>query len=256
MLKENWKEKDKFNYSDFNLIIKSIIKLCNKVNVIIPEKYEKLQYRNIKVGDNLSSQKLYFNFDSDLAYNSFLAEQGTPVTIIKSENWQIYEDIYYSDGFFKAVTIKNNEETEVEDIFRYYEGDYISGKEAQVSLKEFESSNDFGIVTEINSNSYFYKNTIIKTEEVEYKKRGDFLRVEDLKEVENILNQICSRLFLNYKTRNWYNMSDFSYVDVNGWCKTINLIDAADLYKYSDYSNKTYRQLTSKTYKQLLYKEV
>ena len=35
MLKENWKETDKFNYSDFNLIIKSIIKLFNKVNVIV-----------------------------------------------------------------------------------------------------------------------------------------------------------------------------------------------------------------------------
>lgn len=222
MLKENWTSKDKLSYSDFNLIVNNIIKLCNKLNIQIPEQYEKLQYRKIEIGDDLSNKTLYLNFDEDVSYNSFIATQGYPENIIISENRCIYEDIYYMDGFYKALTMKNYEETEFTDIYRYYEGDYLSGKSPEVNLKQLTLPNDFGSVTTINKESYFYNNMTIKTEEIQLKSLGDFLYKENLQIIEDTLKNMCDKIEIKYNRKIWSHLSLFNFKDVNRWCSTLN----------------------------------
>lgn len=249
MLKENWTNTDKLNYSNFNLIVDNIIKICDKLNIEVSEKYEKLRYRKIKVGDDLSGKTLYMNFDAIEAYNSLETQEYSNDIIVTSTN-RIYEDVYNFNGYYKTLQSSDNT-----CLFNYYYMDYVSGNNPEVNLKEYALPNDFGIVTAIDTNSYFYNNIQIKADTVEPKEIGDFLYSNDLNEVENILKKICSRLLLDYEYREWYHLSAVSYEDVNRWCKTINLINTLEINKYKDLTDKIYSDFIDKTYKQILYKE-
>lgn len=243
MLKENWTNTDKFNYNDYNIIITNIINLCKKAKIEVAEKYQKQYFRKIKVGDDLSGKTLHMNFDGKTAYNSLGTEEYLN-NIIVSNNYNIHESVFNLGQIYKLLEMSDDT-----CLFSYSYSDYIEDKSPAVNLTQCTLPSDFGTITAIDTASYFYNNILIESDILEIKKRGDFLYSDDLNEIENMLKQICSQLFLNYNKKTWYYLSIISYDDVNKWCKAINSIKFK---KYSDYVSNTYSELANKNYKQIL----
>ena len=246
MLKENWTGIDKLSYSDFNTIITHLTNICTNLAIQMP----KLQYRKIRVGDDLSGVTIYMEYDGIAAYNS-LPSQNYRNIIIETANNHIRESVYgsYSE-WYKTLCTEDNQY-----LFKYYYFDYMAGKYPETNLKEFKLPDNFGVVTNIDENSYFYQRIRIKTHEIETKTRGSFLYANELKEVDDTLQEVCSQLLLDYEHKNWYDLSIISYRDINRWCKAINKIETLERNKYQDITGK-YEDLTDETYRQLLYKEV
>ena len=122
-------------------------------------------------------------------------------------------------------------------------------------MKEDFNQNDKLTVETIKSifysANYYYQKEYDKNYPYNYQ-NGSFLFSEDLNTLEKILQRLSRLKGIYYEKRTWNNCSTFSYIDVNRWCRLLNLIEENT--KYYSYvgntitSNKTFaiKQLTPK----------
>lgn len=75
---------------------------------------------------------------------------------------------------------------------------------------------------------------------------GGILFIETLNDIEEILGDVCMALNIDYERRIWSNLSAISCVDINRWCKAINMIES------ETYEVKTYNDLNYSTYNDMI----
>lgn len=60
---------------------------------------------------------------------------------------------------------------------------------------------------------------------LEQKKLGDFLFSEDLNNIENYIYKMAEIQGINFDKKEWYNMTTISFLDVNRWETSLDLIE-------------------------------
>lgn len=116
-------------------------------------------------------------------------------------------------------------------------------KDDKLSVAYFKS-----FIQRINTNC-----NKLSIRELPEKENGDFLFCEETELIERTLQNMSNVLLLNYEKKNFYNLSTFSYKDLNKWEEQLDLIENKikniTIYKYTDNVIDT-----QNTYRKLLYK--
>lgn len=216
-LKEDWTSQDKFNYNDMNDIITKINEIDNKLLISSPF-ISTGEKRNIKVGDDLSGKMIYLEFPNDLYEDILNDVVGGQDNIITTGSHSIIE---YSNLYNSVATVSIDSWMDM-----IYQAN-IDTSEVYSNLTEIQLSNEFGIVTNINSNLSAYKYIfLIEAEEVEMK-RGDFITSELLQLIENNVDKIAKAVNTSFKKRDWYYLSVITYEDINRWAIVLNIAENA-----------------------------
>lgn len=244
-LEKKWTSQDLFDVNEYNNLITLIEKIC-KENA--PEFLDEIVSKeNISVGDDLSGQTIYLNIDSETVYSWLTTGQAVPI-ITTSKN-TIDEGRIYDAGINRGVAINFEYDLGLElNEFLYLNYEDI---ETKINLKEYKLAEDFGTVTEINTESEFYN--LIKIEKTNKKNIGDFLFVEDVQMIENTIGKLCERFYINYYKKDWQELFVITYEDLNRWYEALKTLN--NMQKYEDYANYAYSSLKDKTYRSFLYKE-
>lgn len=210
-LKENWTSQEKFNFIDYNQMIETLNQIDNRLHIDSP--FQRITKRNIHVGDDLSGKIIYFEFPDNL-YDAIINDvAGGQDNIITTNNHSIieYGNVYNSiatvsiDSWMDRVYYANFDTTEV-----------------YTNLTQMQLGNDFGIVTNVNSNLSAYQYIYIKETEILEKHRGDFLMSEELQKLENNLEEIANAINVDFNKRDWYYLSVITCEDVNRWSTLLN----------------------------------
>lgn len=247
IFKENWNNQDYFDVTAYNEIIKVIYNICKKRN--LNNMIDFITKGNIEVGDDLNGQTIYLNIDSDSETSYEWLTTGLAVPIISTLTNSIDEGAIYSGGYHRGVAINFDYDLGLylnEFLYLNYED-----VEIETNLKEYKLSDDFGIVNYINTDSSFYK--LIEIYKLKEKKKGDFLYVSDLQNIENALEEICNMYYIEFSKKEWSNFNVISYKDVNRWCNALNKIDTVQ--DYEDFTSSKYDTLAKNTYREILYKK-
>jgi hypothetical protein len=248
MLKDNWTQDDKLKVTDYNNIFSTMLKILENLNIERPELKSKT--RNIQIGDDLSGEELFLDIGSEVEYEWLVTENVVPIITTennligecKFENTENYKTIDY-EGI--AINFKQNLEKNQDFLYLVCE----NNTKTEINLKNYKLPENFGIVTSINTSSAFYNLIKINT----YKKSmGDFLYIEDLQLIEDNIEKLNKFVEEKFKKKQWTSPSFITNDDLNRWCHALNLADI--FYKYSDYKEKTYKQLKNKTYNDILKK--
>lgn len=205
-----------------------------------------LKKRNVQVGDDLSGKTLYFTFPE--GFRELL--NGANATIIQGSNKRIKE-INYTDTGEIYVGVHN------EDDFYSYDTTF-----GETILTECAMPDDFGEVTEINTDSISYQYIFVETEEdnvnslkltYRYRETGgewSSQPVEELKETLNVTEleemmggQITFNLTGGTNDGETYN-GTIPGADMPDWIKTEtnsdgDLIAKVYIYKTGDYTELT-----------------
>ena len=210
-IREDWASQDKFNFSDYNQILEMLNKIDNRLNISSP--FQRKIKRNIQVGDDLSGKKLYFEFPNDLYDDIINDVAGGQDNIITTNGHSIieYGNIYNSiatvsiDSWMDTVYYANFDTTEV-----------------YTNLTQIQLSDNFGVVTNVNSSLSAYQYIyIIETQTLE-KKVGDFIISEELQSLENNLEELANIVNTSFEKRNWYYLSVITFEDINRWAILLN----------------------------------
>lgn len=210
-IKQDWTRQDKINFNDYNQILDTLNKIDNRLHINSP--FQKKIKRNIQVGDDLSGKTVYFEFPDNL-YDDILNDvAGGQDNVITTNSHSIieYSNIYNSIATVSMDTWMNTV---------YYAN--FDTSEVYTNLTQIQLGNDFGIVTNINTNLSAYQYIyVIETETLE-KQRGDFLMSEELQNLENNLELIANSVNTSFRKRNWYYLSVITFDDINRWAALLN----------------------------------
>lgn len=244
IFKEDWNNQDYFDVTAYNKIIKELYNICKKRN--LNNAIDFVKKGNIEVGDDLSGQTIYLNIDSETSYEWLTT--GLAVPIISTSKNSIDEGRVYDAGIHRGIAINFDIDLGIYQDFLYLNYEDV---EIETNLKEYKLSDDFGIVDSINTDSSFYK--LIKIYKLKEKKKGDFLYVSDLQNIENALEEICNMYYIEFAKKEWNNFNVISYKDVNRWCNALNKINTVQ--DYEDFTSSQYSSLVTNTYREILYKK-
>lgn len=213
-LRQNWTSQDKFGYSDMNDIISTINTIDAKLKIDSPF-ISTGERRNIQIGDDLSGKTIYLEFPDDL-YEDILEDvAGGQANVLETSSHSIIE---YTNLMNSVSTVSIDTWMDM----MYYANTDTS--EVYSNITEIQLSDDFGIVTSINSSmAAFQYIFIVETDNIEMK-RGDFLTAELLQKVENNIERLAKITDTNFRQRNWYHLSVFTFEDVNRWAAALNIV--------------------------------
>lgn len=210
-IREDWTSQDKFDFSNYNQMLEMLNKIDNRLNINSP--FQRTIKRHIQVGDDLSGKKIYFEFPDDLYDDIINDVAGGQSNIIATDSHSIieYGNIYNSvatvsiDSWMDTVYYANFDTAEVYN-----------------NLTQIQLSDNFGVVTNINSNLSAYQYIYIIETQTLGKQRGDFLISEELQNLENNLEQISNIVNTSFRKRNWYYLSVITFEDINRWAVLLN----------------------------------
>jgi hypothetical protein len=234
--------------SNMYLTTNSLNDIENNVENITNEIQEKIfdnqlsPLQNIEIGDYLNSKILYLSFPRNSYQN---ITSTTQETIITTDNNNTIGCVYNNDKKTIYVSYKNN----LYPIYNKNDVDF----NPDVNKIRLKLPYDFGIVTNVDTNNYFYQfiqiydnDMIIPNYEKHVWSDNEILSMQKIDNIENAINNIGKYYYrpVNWlNTREWLKNSDIfddnyntniqniSYQDLNRWLNNLSLISFDDLDK-------------------------
>lgn len=241
------------NYNaNMYLLYDDLNEIENKVDAITKEIQENI-YDNkssplssIEVGDNLNGKTLYLSFPRDSYEYIPYDNKSSQIYIIKTSNGCGIRYQYDNSRSIINVSIHYTNA----NAFLY--AIYVEDNNPYLNYKRFVLPDDFGIVTEINTDTELYEYIqIYKDENIipNYVKKdwveNEFPYMQDIDNIEQGIKNIgdyFTKPLGWIETKDWlgtisiYNRYNygvdtkpFSYQDINRWITDLNLIEQEDM---------------------------